>query len=178
MERVQSIEVAFGDTDQFSMDAILKYEEVLNEAHKKGVPIKALFLCSPHNPLGRLSSRKSICILSNDLQGHCYPREVLIGLMKLCQKHNIHLISDEIYALSVWQNPEVPDAVTFESVLSIDTTGIIDPGLVHVLWGMSKVSLVEIPFTMMQDPNKDFKGLRSQWPSHWLHYQLTQYPTT
>ena len=61
--------------------------------------------------------------------------------MKLCQRHKIHLISDEIYALSVWQNPEVPHAVTFKSVLSIDPTGIIDPGLVHVLWGMSKVSL-------------------------------------
>ena len=59
--------------------------------------------------------------------------------MKLCQRHKIHLISDEIYALSVWQNPEVPDAATFKSVLSIDTTGVIDPRLVHVLWGMSKV---------------------------------------
>ena len=63
--------------------------------------------------------------------------------MKFCQRHKIHLISDEIYALSVWENPEAPDAVTFESVLSIDTTGIIDPGLVHVLWGMSKVRLAE-----------------------------------
>ncbi|CAD6593006.1 MAG: hypothetical protein ASARMPREDX12_006652 [Alectoria sarmentosa] len=118
---VQSIGVAFGDVDPFSMDAVLRYEEALVEAQKDGVPIKALFLCSPHNPLGR-----------------CYPREVLLGLMKFCQKHMIHLISDEIYALSVWQNPEVPEAVTFESVLSIDTTGIIDPGLVHVLWGLSK----------------------------------------
>ncbi|KAL9125984.1 MAG: hypothetical protein Q9175_007994 [Cornicularia normoerica] len=58
--------------------------------------------------------------------------------MKFCQRYKIHLISDEIYALSVWQNPEVLDAVTFESILSFDTTGIIDPGLVHILWGMSK----------------------------------------
>lgn len=118
---IQSIGVAFGDVDPFSMDAILKYEEALVEARKDGVPTKALFLCSPHNPLGR-----------------CYPTKVVVGLMKFCQQHKIHLISDEIYALSVWQNPEVPDAVTFESVLSIDTSGIIDPGLVHVLWGMSK----------------------------------------
>ena len=67
--------------------------------------------------------------------------------MKFCQRHMIHLISDEIYALSVWQNPEVPDAVTFESVLSIDTTGIIDLELVHVLWGMSKVRLMENPIS-------------------------------
>lgn len=118
---VQSVGVGFGDVDPFSMDAILKYEEALVEAQNSGVPIRALFLCSPHNPLGR-----------------CYPRDVLVGLMKFCQQHKIHLISDEIYALSVWQNPEVPDAVSFESVLSIDTNGIIDPDLVHVLWGMSK----------------------------------------
>ena len=63
--------------------------------------------------------------------------------MKFCQRHQIHLISDEIYALSVWSNPEAPNAVTFTSVLSIDTTDIIDPGLIHVLWGMSKVSLMK-----------------------------------
>lgn len=60
--------------------------------------------------------------------------------MELCQKHRIHLISDEIYAISVFKNREVPDAPTFVSVLSIDMTGIIDPALVHVLWGISKVS--------------------------------------
>lgn len=53
------------------------------------------------------------------------------------------MISDEIYALSVWYNPEAPDAVTFTSVLSIDMDGIINPSLVHVLWGMSKVRLME-----------------------------------
>lgn len=75
--------------------------------------------------------------------------------MKFCQRHKIHLISDEIYALSVWQNPEAPDAVTFESVLSIDTTGIIDPGLVHVLWGMSKVCLMKNPCLMSQETDND-----------------------
>ena len=75
--------------------------------------------------------------------------------MEFCQRHKIHLISDEIYALSVWQNPEVPEAVTFESVLSIDTTGIIDPGLVHVLWGMSKVRLVKNLSLMIQEPDNE-----------------------
>lgn len=60
--------------------------------------------------------------------------------MKLCQKYQIHLVSDEIYALSVWDNPEARDAPPFTSVLSIDTTGIVDPSLVHAMWGMSKVS--------------------------------------
>lgn len=60
--------------------------------------------------------------------------------MQFCQKYSLHLISDEIYALSVWDNPDAPDAPGFTSALSIDTTGLIDPSLVHVLWGMSKVS--------------------------------------
>jgi aspartate/methionine/tyrosine aminotransferase len=50
------------------------------------------------------------------------------------------LTSDEIYALSVWEN-RVDEDVSFnqsESMLSRDTANLIDPGLVHVLWGMSK----------------------------------------
>lgn len=167
--------MGFGDVDPFSMDAILKYEEALVEAQNSGVPIRALFLCSPHNPLGDYSSKGCFCNRSNDLQGRCYPRDVLVGLMKFCQQHKIHLISDEIYALSVWQNPEVPDAVSFESVLSIDTNGIIDPDLVHVLWGMSKVSLVENLCLIIRGSDNDLKGLRSEWPSNRLHRQPAQY---
>lgn len=147
--------MAFGDVDPFGMDVISKYEEALIQAEKDGVPVKALFLCSPHNPLGTEDSKQSFYHGSNDLQGRCYPREVLVGLMKFCQRHKIHLISDEIYALSVWKNPEAPDAVTFESVLSIDTTGIIDPGLVHVLWGMSKVRPMENPYLIPQEPDNN-----------------------
>lgn len=62
--------------------------------------------------------------------------------MRFCQKHSLHLISDEIYALSIWENPDAPDAPGFTSILSIDTNDLIDPSLVHVLWGMSKVKLL------------------------------------
>ncbi len=57
--------------------------------------------------------------------------------MQLCSKHGIHLISDEIYAQSVYivDSSHPP----FTSVLSIDPTGIIDPNLVHVMYGMAKV---------------------------------------
>ena len=64
--------------------------------------------------------------------GRCYPRDTLIALMKLYQRYKIHLISDEIYALSVWENSEHPNAVKFTSVLSIDLKNTIDPDLVHV----------------------------------------------
>ena len=121
------IPVEFGACDPFSIDAVACYEQaLLNFQSQTGRRVRALMLCHPHNPLGR-----------------CYPHPTLVALMRLCQRYQMHFISDEIYALSVWENtiddlPSPP--VPFESALSINTTGteIIDPHLVHVLWGMSK----------------------------------------
>lgn len=115
--------VPFDEVDPLGDDAVAKYEEVIADAQKKGLKVKGLVISHPHNPLGR-----------------CYSRSVLIGLMKLCQKYQVHFISDEIYALSTWPNTvdTNPPPVPFESALTIDTTGVIDPSLVHVLWGMSK----------------------------------------
>jgi len=64
--------------------------------------------------------------------------------MRFCGKHNLHLISDEIYALSVWHNPELPEAARFKSVLSIPPKGLIDPSMLHVAWGLSKVILSQV----------------------------------
>lgn len=60
--------------------------------------------------------------------------------MRLCQKLGIHLISDEIYGLSIWDTPENESPTPFKSVLSFDTENLMDPNMVHVVWGMSKVS--------------------------------------
>lgn len=59
--------------------------------------------------------------------------------MKVCRKHNLHLISDEIYGLSTWNNPQMEQAVGFTSVLSLEVEKFMDPSMVHVVWGMSKV---------------------------------------
>ncbi|KAE8390422.1 pyridoxal phosphate-dependent transferase [Aspergillus alliaceus] len=118
------IPVDFDDCDPFSLEAVQKYEHaLLHFKETTGRKVKGLALCHPHNPLGR-----------------CYPRDVLVKLMELCQRNQMHFISDEIYALSVWKNTvdESPRPVDFESALSIDLTGIIDPQLVHILWGVSK----------------------------------------
>jgi aspartate/methionine/tyrosine aminotransferase len=69
---------------------------------------------------------------------------VLIELMKMCERHKIHLVSDEIYALSTFENrvdgaaAQADSTSDFVSVLEIGTAGIMDPSLLHVLWGMSK----------------------------------------
>lgn len=57
--------------------------------------------------------------------------------MQFCKKHRLHLISDEIYACSVFDSGE-PDAVPFTSILSLDTDKYIDPRYLHVTYGLSK----------------------------------------
>lgn len=79
------------------------------------------YLTSPHNPLGR-----------------CYPAETLQEFASFCSRHRLHLISDEIYAKSVFPNPAISEQATFVSILSLDLRQVIDPVFVHVLYGASK----------------------------------------
>lgn len=53
--------------------------------------------------------------------------------MRFCQRHGIHFISDEIYAMSIYRTPTNASATPFSSVLAIDTSNLIDANLVHVL---------------------------------------------
>ncbi|KAI1424379.1 PLP-dependent transferase [Xylaria sp. FL1777] len=112
--------VSVGDADQFSLACVAAFDAAFEAAKARGRNIRALMICNPHNPLGR-----------------CYPRETLVGLLQLCARKGIHLISDEIYALSVYERSD-RKSEAFTSVLSIDLAGIIDPKQVHVLYGMSK----------------------------------------
>ncbi|GMG17372.1 unnamed protein product [Aspergillus oryzae] len=77
------VAVNFDGVDPFSIDIMEKYEQALLDYQQNtGKKVRGLMLCNPHNPLGR-----------------CYPRNVIIRLMQLCQKYQMHLISDESYAL-------------------------------------------------------------------------------
>ncbi|KAI0405233.1 PLP-dependent transferase [Xylaria palmicola] len=112
--------VSVGDAEQFTPACVAAFETGYEEAKARGRNIRALIICNPHNPLG-----------------HCYPRETLVELLKLCARKGIHLISDEIYALSVYGRADRLSE-TFTSVRAIDFSGIIDPKQVHILYGMSK----------------------------------------
>jgi aspartate/methionine/tyrosine aminotransferase len=84
--------------------------------------VRALVLANPHNPLGR-----------------CYSVEVLKRCIQFCEKHNIHLVSDEVFALSEFECPDLVDAPGFTSVLSIDLEALgADEKRVHVTWSLSK----------------------------------------
>ena len=89
---------------------------------KSSCSIRALVLANPHNPLGR-----------------CYPKSVLEECIKFCSDKNIHLISDEVFALSTFSCPDEPEATPFISVLALDPGALgCNPARVHVVWSMSK----------------------------------------
>ena len=77
-------------TPQLLEDQILKQIQL-------GKKVKGFIFCNPNNPLGVV-----------------YSKELTISLMKVCRKYKVHFISDEIYALSVFD----PSA-KFHSILSI-----------------------------------------------------------
>lgn len=101
----------------------LKEMDYLETAYQSStVPIKAVVFCNPHNPLAR-----------------CYPREVLEAYCHFCEKHDLHLMSDEIYAMSTFPSTDVPAPEPFVSALSLDLASMgVNPGRLHVLYGMSK----------------------------------------
>jgi len=114
--------------------------EQLESAYSKAtkddkINVRALLVTNPHNPLGQ-----------------CYPRPVLEALLKFASSHKLHIIFDEIYALSVFDH--VLESRTpsnsmrsslsrvkqpFMSVLALDNLDeLIDPAFTHVIYGLSK----------------------------------------
>ncbi|KAH8586954.1 putative aminotransferase class I and II family protein [Bisporella sp. PMI_857] len=116
------------DNHQYSVDAVFDaqaniraYERALKKYNEQQIPVRAVMISNPHNPLGR-----------------CYPIKTLQAIARFCQQHNLHLISDEIYANSTFKNASFPSAEPYRSFLSIELENLIDPKQLHVLYGMSK----------------------------------------
>ncbi|PLB50201.1 1-aminocyclopropane-1-carboxylate synthase [Aspergillus steynii IBT 23096] len=117
------VQIVYADTEaeeSFTPGVVEKYEAALQDAARKGITVRAVLLVNPHNPVGR-----------------CYPEDTLREILRFCSKHRLHVISDEVYASCVFDSGD-PSAVPFTSILSLDLKGLIDPNLVHVLWGFSK----------------------------------------
>lgn len=90
--------------------------------------------------------------------------------MRLCQKLGIHLISDEIYGLSIWDNSENKSPTPFKSVLSLDIENFMGPQMVHVVWGMSKVSNIQL-HTALEKSLNSCVGLWRNRPTNRGSYQ-------
>lgn len=85
-------------------------------------PVKGLLFTNPHNPFGQ-----------------CYPKTVIEDIIKFCDRKKIHFISDEIYAMSSFTNPEVADPVPFVSALQLDIKRMgCDLSKIHTIWSVSK----------------------------------------
>ena len=86
------------------------------------VPVRALMITNPHNPIGQ-----------------CYSRSVLEACVKFCAKTDIHLIFDEVYAMTSFPCPELADPPPFVSGLALDIEALGGkPNMVHVIWSSSK----------------------------------------
>lgn len=85
-------------------------------------PVKGLLFTNPNNPFGQ-----------------CYPIDVIKQLIRFCDAHQIHFISDEIYALSSFPSPDLPESTPFVSVLQLDIQDMgCNVSRVHMIWSISK----------------------------------------
>lgn len=89
-------------------------EKAFNQTQRRGTTVRALLITSPGNPVGN--------ILEAD---------TLRSLFDFARDKHIHLISDEIYAASVYEG-------NFVSATEILASGDYNPSLVHIIYGLSK----------------------------------------
>jgi aspartate/methionine/tyrosine aminotransferase len=87
------------------------------------VKVKAVLICNPSNPVGRF-----------------YSREALVEIARFCGERGLHLVSDEIFAMSCFDSEEEGGLDTFTSVLSIpdDVEKNVKKENIHALYGASK----------------------------------------
>ncbi|KAK5636076.1 hypothetical protein RRF57_011788 [Xylaria bambusicola] len=106
--------------DIFTTSKVL--ESLENAFSQSPRPVKGLLFTNPHNPLGQ-----------------SYSAETIEKIIKFCADRKIHFISDEIYAMSNFNCPDMPKPTPFVSALQVNLRGIgCDASRVHVIWGLSK----------------------------------------
>lgn len=114
---VQVVDVPIAPGEPITTDAL---EEACARAAAKGLAPKVVFLIQPENPLGTVRSVDEIR-----------------GVMAWVKAKGMHLVSDEIYALSVYDGePFVSTAQLCHASNPSSAAYLGDH--VHILWGMSK----------------------------------------
>ncbi|XP_054828806.1 1-aminocyclopropane-1-carboxylate synthase-like protein 1 isoform X1 [Eublepharis macularius] len=109
-----------------------KLKKALQDAQSEGVKVKALILLNPQNPLGDI-----------------YSLSELNEYLEFAKRYELHVIVDEIYMLSVFD-----DSASFHSVLEMDR--LPDPERTHVMWGISKdFAISGIRFGTLYTENQD-----------------------
>lgn len=101
-------------TDNFTL-SITALEQAYSEARKRGVKVRGILISNPSNPVGNLLSL-----------------DMLYSLLDFAQEKNIHIISDEIYAGSIYSSEK------FVSLAEIIDSEYVDKSRVHIIYGLSK----------------------------------------
>ncbi|KFK26777.1 hypothetical protein AALP_AA8G292300 [Arabis alpina] len=111
---VELIPVHCRSSDNFTV-TVSALEQALNQARKRGSRVSGILFSNPSNPVGNILSR-----------------ETLHDILRFAQEKNIHVISDEIFAGSVYGDKE------FVSMAEIAGSGEFDKSRVHIIYGLSK----------------------------------------
>ncbi|WVQ76353.1 hypothetical protein IAR50_006018 [Cryptococcus sp. DSM 104548] len=124
--KVKLIPVHLPSDKTFTPQGLDLFEAKYEELKREGTRVRAVIVCNPQNPMGRP-----------------YPRDTLLAYAKLCEEKDLHLVSDEIYGMSVYENKKYPDAVPFTSFLCLDFEkelpgSTFEKARLHVVYGMSK----------------------------------------
>jgi hypothetical protein len=110
------------DEDELGPGILPSIMTAVTSVKSEGKRLRALIVTNPHN-----------------LSGKCYSPTVLTGLARFCAKHEIHLIVDEIYALSRYHTTCPRGEQDFVSILSLNLESLgVYRARVHTLWGTSK----------------------------------------
>ncbi|KAJ8771459.1 hypothetical protein K2173_026636 [Erythroxylum novogranatense] len=112
---VELVPVHCRSTDNFIL-SVTALDQAYTQAKKRGLKIRGLLLCNPSNPVGNM-----------------LPRDTLIDILDFAQHKNIHIISDEIYAGSVYGADE-----KFVSIAEVLEAEEFDKSMVHIIYGLSK----------------------------------------
>ncbi|XP_074660457.1 1-aminocyclopropane-1-carboxylate synthase-like protein 1 [Tubulanus polymorphus] len=102
-----------GETEPFQL-SLTRVKRAYREAIEKGIRIKGIILLNPSNPLGTVMDKQS-----------------LMDVLNFAAEHEIHVISDEVYGLSVFDKN-----AKHCSILSL--ADLPDPDRTHFVWSFSK----------------------------------------
>lgn len=111
---MELIPVHCRSADNFTLN-ITVLDQAFTQARKRGIKVRGLLISNPANPVGNILPRETIC-----------------SILEFAQEKNIHVISDEIFAASIYGSED------FVSMAEVIETEDFDKDRVHIIYGLSK----------------------------------------
>jgi aspartate/methionine/tyrosine aminotransferase len=110
------------ETNRFNLDLDV-VQETLRSVREQGLVARCFLLCCPNNPSGDIYSRKHV-----------------EWLIEWCARENMHFISDEVYALSVFNNVNHDMFVSAGTIMleGLQTNNSHKYEHVHIIYSFSK----------------------------------------